>query len=466
MECGIVRAKLKFKSLSSRIWCMLAIMALSLIFCISIIYSLIVSGMEADYTKNMLKQAHEFFISDIEYADKMDKETIKSLVRTQHLLVQIDEYNQVNITPFGKKNMLPPEEMQVVTNKIVELINDDKKTEEVVTISYKPKDENLPKQQIHMLVGIVEELPVDSYIVSYMRSEVKPIWQKEFTWIGLAFIAGSFIIARIIAAYLIKPLKRLEEHAFKIANKDWVKPLEVDTEDEIGNLMHSINYMQEELKRKEKDEQRFLQSISHDLKTPIMVIEGHAEAIMDGMYVESLDHTAEIILKEAQRLEAKVGQMLYFNTLDYTLNKVSKEEVISMQMLVRDVTDKFKILSKSIEWQIDIPETEAVYGNAEQLEIAIENILDNELRYANKLITVQLKEDNDSIILEIGNDGEQIKAESIDQLFDYQYKEQGGKYGLGLAITKKIICYYKGSISAMNMEDGVRFKISLPKNNN
>ncbi len=78
---------------------MLAIMAVTLIFCISIIYSLIVGSMEADYTKNMLRQTHEFFLKDVNYGKDMDAEVIRSLVRTQHLLVEINELGKIGITP-------------------------------------------------------------------------------------------------------------------------------------------------------------------------------------------------------------------------------------------------------------------------------------------------------------------------------------------------------------------------------
>lgn len=80
-----------------------------------------------------------------------------------------------------------------------------------------------------------------------------------------------------------------------------------------------MNMMQRELKRADEEEKMFLQSISHDLKTPIMVIMSHAAAIIDGVYVESVEKSAEIIKDEALNLEKKVKQMLYLNTLDYVL---------------------------------------------------------------------------------------------------------------------------------------------------
>ncbi len=125
--------------------------------------------------------------------------------------------------------------------------------------------------------------------------------------IGIIFIVIGFFTAKLVANYISRPLRELEDYTVKIAHKDWREPVKIKNNDEIGRLVDSMNRMQKELKKIDEEEKMFLQSISHDLKTPVMVIMSHAQAIIDGMYIESVEETAEIIKDEAAILEKKLN---------------------------------------------------------------------------------------------------------------------------------------------------------------
>ncbi|MCL2060762.1 MAG: ATP-binding protein [Oscillospiraceae bacterium] len=101
-------------------------------------------------------------------------------------------------------------------------------------------------------------------------------------------------------------------------------------------------------------------------------------------------------------------------------------------------------------------------GDEEKFVVAIENILDNALRYAKTKITVTAKKGQKSVRIEIHDDGDGIEPENIDKIFLSLYKDKTGNYGLGLAITKKIITYFGGSVTAANKENGVSFVIDYP----
>lgn len=168
-----------------------------------------------------------------------------------------------------------------------------------------------------------------------------------------------------------------------------------------------------------------MKSISHDLKTPAMVIMSHAEAIIDGVYIDSIEKTAEIIKNEAISLEKKIKQLLYLNTLDYVLENNTE-------------------------------------GGEVKLQVAIENIVENGLRYAKEKICITVKQEGSFVNLDIYNDGPNIEQKHITHIFDNLYKDKTGNFGLGLAITKKIIDFYNGEIEALNREKGVSFIIKLP----
>jgi len=173
-------------------------------------------------------------------------------------------------------------------------------------------------------------------------------------WIGIVFIAIGFLTAKLVANYISKPLKELENYTIRISHKDWKEPLKVTSEDEIGRLVNSMNIMQKELKRADDEEKMFLQSISHDLKTPVMVIMSHAEAIIDGVYVESVEKNAEIIRDEAVSLEKKVKKMLYLNTLDYVLENNLEDIEINLHRLLFHIINRFKVINNNIKWDLNL----------------------------------------------------------------------------------------------------------------
>ncbi len=145
------------------------------------------------------------------------------------------------------------------------------------------------------------------YLISYIPEIQDNVLLYTVIIIGIIFIGIGFFTAKLVANYISRPLKELEDYTVKIAHKDWREPVKIKNDDEIGRLVDSMNRMQKELKKIDEEEKMFLQSISHDLKTPVMVIMSHAQAIIDGMYIESVEETAEIIKDEAAILEKKLN---------------------------------------------------------------------------------------------------------------------------------------------------------------
>ncbi|BAH05660.1 HAMP domain-containing sensor histidine kinase [Clostridium kluyveri] len=279
--------------------------------------------------------------------------------------------------------------------------------------------------------------------------------------IGIVFIVISFFTSKLVSQHISQPLKELEDHTKKMADKHWGEPIKIKSNDEIENLANSINMMQKKLKYDEENKKLFFQSMSHDLKTPVMVIMSHAEAIIEGVYIDTIEKTAEIIKNEAIDLEKKIKQILYLNTFEYILENDSENEDINLQELINDMLNRFQIFNVNINWKIEITKS-IIFANKEQVRISIENVLDNALRYVKTTIKIILKKDADFAVLEIYNDGNNIKTEDIERIFDNMYKDKSGNFGLGLAISKKIINFYDGDIKVVNREQGVSFVIRYP----
>ena len=319
----------------------------------------------------------------------------------------------------------------------------------------------LESKEIRTTVNNIQILAVISssdngYLVSYMPYHHNDSILKALIIIGGIFIIAGFFIARVIAAYLAKPLSELEAFTHQIATKKWGEPIVMKSRDEIGRLADSMNKMQEDLKRADEEERLFLQSISHDLKTPVMVIMSHADAIIDGVYIDTPENTATIIKNEAISLSKKIKQLLYFNTLAYSLENNSESSEVFLDEIVLSTFSRLKTSRPEIFTEPQLERT-CVIADPDKLTVAIENIIDNALRYSDGEIRVTLSDR----ILDIYNSGANIPQQNLERIFDNMYKDKTGNFGLGLAISKKIITHYGGTVYAVNREKGVSIVIEI-----
>lgn len=456
----------KFKSLTMRIWTTFTIIILTIICSISFLYLVAYRRIDESSKNQDLKVSHDILLKSNNFNQPNRFDELRNLKGSDYFIVKIEANNKVQIVDINKNKVDQPPQANgapppigpndiAVKNWMASFIKDANIYEKQFKESYN----NM--KFLFIISSISGDSTEKSYLISYM-----PIMQDNSILyivivIGIVFIAIGFLTAKVVANYISKPLKELENFTKRIAHKDWKEPIKVKSDDEIGRLANSMNLMQEELKTTDKEEKMFLQSISHDLKTPVMVIMSHAEAIIDGIYVETVEKNAEIIRDESISLEKKIKQLLYLNTLDYVLENSSNDIKINLHDLLLNIINRFEAVNSKIEWNLDINEI-FVFGNLDKIKVSIENILDNGLRYAKAKICVTLKGDSSFAALEIYNDGPNIDDEHLNHIFDNFYKDKTGNFGLGLAISKKIINYYNGEIKAINRDKGVSFIIKYP----
>jgi two-component system sensor histidine kinase CssS len=449
-----------------RIWTTFTLIILIIIFSISFFYLVAFRTINEKAKIEDLKVSHDYLINAENFTEINRFDELNNLRGSDHYIVNVDENNKTEIININKKRGLPP----IAPNKLNEPntpfnlnINDAKLWMSSFitpgTLVEKQFKESYNKMKFIFIISSVKYgNNGKSYLITYMPEVQDNNLLYIMLIIGLVFIAIGFITAKVVANSISKPLKELENYTVRIAHKDWKEPIKVKNSDEIGILANSMNIMQKELKRADEEEKMFLQSISHDLKTPIMIIMSHAAAIIDGVYVESVEKNAEIIKDEALNLEKKVKQMLYLNTLDYILENNVEDIEINLQRLLFHIINRFKVIDNNINWELSIGEA-LIIGDGDKIQVSIENILDNSLRYANGKICVTLKKEGAFAVMEIYNDGPNIPEEHLSHIFDNFYKDKTGNFGLGLAISKKIIKFYNGEINAINRDTGVSFLI-------
>jgi len=457
--------KLKFKSLTMRIWTTFTVIILIIICSISFIYLFAYKNITEKNMMKDLRVAHDILLKSDDFTKLNRFDELENLKGSDHFIVNMEYDSKNNVMHLGKVRDSNPIQNNDISkppgpgsNEIrdwmTSFING-----EMYESEFKEVYNN--KKFAFIISSIKEKNGESAYLISYIpRLEENKLFYTVFL-IAIVFIAIGFITAKVVANYISKPLKKLEDHTIRIAHKDWKEHISIKSEDEIGRLAEAMNFMQTELKRIDEEEKLFLQSISHDLKTPVMVIMSHAEAITDGIYIESLEKTAEIIKDEAIRLEKKIKQLLYLNTLDYVLENNNGNTDVNLNELLSHVIGRFEVINSRIEWELDMDKL-IIKGNADKIQVSVENILENGLRYAETKISVTLKSEGAFAVLEIYNDGPTISSESVDHIFENFYKGKTGNFGLGLAITKKIIDFHKGEIKAVNREKGVSFRVKYP----
>lgn len=465
--------KLKFKSLTMRIWVTFTSILLIIILCISVFYLFAFRRIDENAKIADLKVSHDTLKSSNNFNEpQAGFGQMKNLKESDYFIVNVVD-NKKNIIDVNKNSPLKDMINNNITNKrdAPPLPRDFNRNEVRSWMAEYISGQNISDKQLTEVykgmkyIFIISSISYDGSGKHYLISYIPYINNNDILYsvsiIGLIFIAIGFLTSKVVAGYISKPLKKLEDYTVKIAHKDWKEPIVVKNEDEIGRLADAMNQMQNELKRTDKEEKMFLQSISHDLKTPVMVIMSHAEAIIDGVYIDSPEKTAEIIRDEAVYLEKKIKKLLYLNTLDYVMDNNMESEKINLKELLLSIINRFEAVSSSIEWDLKLIDVN-INGNMEKIRVSLENIIDNSLRYAVKQVGVYLREENGFVEIEIYNDGRLINEEHIGHIFDNLFKDKTGNFGLGLAISKKVIDFYKGDIKAVNRENGVSFIIRYP----
>ena len=216
-----------------------------------------------------------------------------------------------------------------------------------------------------------------------------------------------------------------------------------------------------DIEKEAERQQTFFQNASHELKTPLMAIQGYAEGIQAG--VMDTGSAAEVILEESDRMTELVEELLDISRLDMgrqlTLSKVDLRELLYDSLR----TVEPAAAHSGIAIVPDFPEEPVmVKCDDTQMRRAVTNILTNGLRYARSELRLTCRPDKRNVIIRIQDDGNGIAETDLPHIFDRFYMGESGKTGIGLALTKEIIHLHKGRICACNGEPGAVFEISIP----
>ena len=217
-----------------------------------------------------------------------------------------------------------------------------------------------------------------------------------------------------------------------------------------------------DIEKEAERQQTFFQNASHELKTPLMAIQGYAEGIQAG--VMDTGGAAEVILAESDRMTELVDELLDISKIDMGRQRLTLSEMDVRELLYDSIRAVEPAAAASgITIAPDFPEEPVMVScDDTRLRRAVTNILSNGVRYARSELRLTCRTDKRNATIRIQDDGGGIAEEDLPHIFDRFYMGRSGKSGIGLALTKEIIHLHKGTIRAYNGDSGAVFEISIP----
>lgn len=285
----------------------------------------------------------------------------------------------------------------------------------------------------------------------------------------------SFIILLAFHFLVYRPLHKITKAATQYASGNLEYEIPVTTEDEMGYLSASLNYMSSQLRDMEDYQKKFVANVSHDFRSPLTSIKGYVEAIADGTIPPEMQGKyLNIILFETERLTDLTKDLLTLNEFD-TKNLLLDKVPFDLHEMIKNVAASFegRCTQKKISIELVFARKHLkVVADKRKIQQVLYNLLDNAIKFSDQdsIITIETTERGDKIYTSVKDYGIGIPRNALNKIWERFYKSDlsRGKdkkgTGLGLAIVKEAIQAHGENINVVSTEGvGTEFIFSLPK---
>lgn len=271
----------------------------------------------------------------------------------------------------------------------------------------------------------------------------------------------SILVIKNICGKIYKSIGGVANDIREMSFNETFIPLNINVKDmEIQLLIDTFNRMGEKIREKENLEKSMLQYISHELKTPVMIISGYAHSAKDKIYPKgSLEKSLDTILTQSNRIGERINELLLITKSSESISNDEYKRIKVNDIITKITTDLSLNFKKNIV--INIHEDLYIKGYEKKIEVLFENLIHNQLKFSNKYVEITAYNKDKDIIFLFFNDGASIPKDIKKDLFKPFYKGYNGSSGLGLSICKSIANIHKGDIELEDLEGGVLFKVKL-----
>lgn len=341
----------------------------------------------------------------------------------------------------------------------------------------------LPDESFFLMRTAIESIKVSAGIAN-----------RFLFYIGLGAVTLSCIIIFFLSKKITKPILEITDISERVSRMDFDAKYTGNSTTEIGVLGLSINKMSDNLKRSigelkaaneelQKDNEmktridemrkEFISNASHELKTPIALIQGYAEGLKEAVNeTDERDYYCDVIIDESAKMNKMVKQLLALNQLESGADVIECEE-FDIVYLVKNYLQSAEILTKQKGINVTYSGPEECLVNADEYKIeeVFSNYFSNAINHCEsdkeKRIDVLIEKSENKVVVSVFNTCAGIPEESLEHLWEKFYKvdkartrEYGGS-GVGLSIVKAIMEAHKGGYGVFNAKDGVCFWFSL-----
>lgn len=445
--------------------------------------------------KSVYDTINNYYINPSQYTDietELEKMSVKN-----NFDILIKDNNGINIYTTNKNFT----SVIGTINDIIDRFNEGKELETNDNFSIRKQSDIKNGISYLMLSGKLE----NGYFL-YIRIPISSI--KDSVKISnnfLLLMAGfTILIAAIMVSIVSKkftePILELNNIAKRMSNLDFSRKYEVtNAKDEINDLGRSINTMSDKLEKTIKqlrntnielekdieeksklDEMRtsFISDVSHELKTPIALIQGYSEGLLENVNTdeESRKFYAEVILDESNKMDRLVKQLLELMKLEYGKREFNDKE-FNIVEVEKEVIRKSKVMLEEKNIQVEWQNTDVinVFADDFYIEQVITNYITNAIKNAKptiegeKIIKIEneINNEKNKVRVKVFNTGKNIKEEDLNRIWNRFYKvdesrnrEDGGT-GIGLSFVKAIMNNYGNNYGVVNKDDGVEFYFEL-----
>lgn len=487
--------KLKFKSVRFKLFFTMCVVILVIILSLVLINSIVLENFyiysKTATIKQVYQKVNDYYNTEntnVDLETELKKIAYKNnfdiLIKTDTNLIIFTSDREFLSSTYILKDINEIKSKNIEENETK--INVKVTTDEVNNVSYM------------FLTGIL-----DNGYVLYIRMPISPIEESvKISNTVLLMIGGiTLVVAGIIASFISRkftnPILQLNDIANKMAKLDFSKKYRItDTEDEINELGRSINTMSDKLEATIKELQKnnielekdieekskidemrkqFISDVSHELKTPIALIQGYAEGLIENVNSdeESRKFYAEVILDETNKMDKLVKQLLELMKLEYGKREFNNEK-FNINELINEVLRKCSVMinEKNIKVYFENKEPIYVYADEFYMDQIITNYLTNAIKHAEEVekenkIEIKVEKVSNKIRVSVFNTGENIPEEDLQRIWGRFYKldssrnRQDGGSGIGLALVKAIMNNYQNEYGVENKKNGVEFYFDM-----
>ncbi|WP_373895090.1 sensor histidine kinase [Virgibacillus sp. CBA3643] len=300
-------------------------------------------------------------------------------------------------------------------------------------------------------------------------NDIQAVQQNFIARLLLVFLIGAAVavlISTFLTNKLVTPLSKLKWQMKKIEKRQFDDIERINATGEIKEVEQSVHEMAEELQRYMHSQQSFFQNASHELKTPLMTIQGYAEGIRDQIFDEKdQEKGLEVMVTEVNRLKTIINEMIVLAKLDsepaaYHTNQVQ------LSSLINQVEERALPLvnEREIDFRHHVEGNLTLMADEEKLLRALLNLTVNGIRHAKSQVAIHVYNQNQMTTITVEDDGDGVSEDLIPHIFHRFVKGKNGETGLGLAIARAIIEQSGGKISVTDSAlGGAKFEIIFPQ---